>query len=86
MSQVSQMSQTMTGIRIQELAKKCLEVVSGKQAELESTRLRLEGAAEGIQFLMNSLVEVLDSQGKEKEKEEVEGGKSDKPFLATTKA
>ena len=79
------MSQSMTESRIQELARKCLEVVSGKQAELESTRLRLEGAAEGIQFLLNSLVEVLDADESLKKKE-AEGGKDNKPFLATTKA
>ena len=62
-----------------ELAQRCLAVVASKQTELESTKLRLEGAAEGISFLLNSITEVLDAQEKT-------GGKDNKPFLATTKA
>lgn len=77
---------TMKKEEIQDLAKKCLEVVAGKQTELEATKFRLEGAAEGISFLLNSLTEVMDAAELGKKKKEVASGKSDKPFSTTTKA
>ena len=82
-SALSSLSKT----EIENLAKRCMEVVSEKQSSLESTRLRLDGAAEGILFLMNSLSEALDeNELTENKKKEAEGGKDNKPFLATTKA
>ena len=79
------MSSALSRPEIEDLAKRCLEVVAEKQSSLESTRLRLEGAAEGISFLLNSLSEVMDAADSSKKKE-AEGGKDNKPFLATTKA
>lgn len=58
-----------------EIAQKCLDVVAAKQTETDKAKTKLEGAAEGIRFLLNSLVEVL----------EVEDGKSDKPVSTLTK-
>lgn len=69
---------SLTQTQLTEIADKCLKIVTDKQTELEQTRLRLEGASEGIQFLVNSLKEVIAGQ-------EAAGGKDNKPISTIAK-
>lgn len=60
---------------LEKLAEQCLSVIASKQAEIDQTRWRLEGAAEGVKFLLDSLVGSL----------EAANGQGDKPVSSIAK-
>lgn len=60
---------------LNKLAEQCLGVIASKQTEVEQTQLRLEGAIEGVKFLLDSLVNSL----------ETADGESDKPISSIAK-
>jgi hypothetical protein len=64
---------------IQEIAKQCVQVIAGKQTELDQTRIRLEGALEGVSFLLNSILEAQSDL-------ETEDGKNNQPIRSAKKA
>lgn len=46
--------------QVVEISEKCLSLVKAKTTEADTAKLRLEGAAEGIQFFLNTLVSSID--------------------------
>lgn len=60
---------------LEDIAQKCLDLIAARQLETDKAKLKLEGAAEGVKFLLNSLTETM----------ETEDGKGNKPVSPLTK-
>ena len=51
---------SLTKDTLNDLAQQCLAVIQTKHGEVDQAKQRLDGAAEGVNFLLSSLVAVLE--------------------------
>lgn len=61
---------------LKDISQKCLDLIAARKLETDKAKLKLEGAAEGVQFLLNSLTEVMEGE---------DDGKNNKPVSPLTK-